>query len=198
MSRTETKDGVGTRLCTVWQTARAPRLIAYLYCLLSLVFLWLLLTTPSCAQITVVQLSDTHIGEPRAPHAAENLQQAVTMINARHPEVVILTGDIGENPQDWQQAKSILKGLDAPLYYVPGNHDVHTHDVQRYRDFFGKDYCSFRVRDVTFVVIDSQLLGTTIATKPKRRHRYLLTQRSNLTKCSPGCRIWPITSLPES
>lgn len=111
------------------------------------------------AQVSIAQLSDTHIGEPRAPHAAENLRRAVDMINQRHPDAVILTGDIGENPEAWQQAKSILKGLQAPLYYVPGNHDVHTHDVQRYRDFFGKDYYTFRVQDITFVVIDSQLLG---------------------------------------
>ena len=51
------------------------------------------------------------------------------------------------------------RGLHAPLYYVPGNHDVHSSDVERYRNVFGKDYYSFRVKDVTFVVIDSQLLG---------------------------------------
>jgi hypothetical protein len=31
--------------------------------------------------------------------------------------------------------------------------------VERYRSVFGKDYYSFRVKDVTFVAIDSQLLG---------------------------------------
>ena len=111
------------------------------------------------AQVTVAQISDTHVGEKHAPHAAENLRHAVRMINDRHPDAVILSGDIGENPRAWEEARSILKGLQAPLYYVPGNHDVHSSDVQRYRSVFGKDYYSFRVKDVTFVVIDSQLLG---------------------------------------
>jgi 3',5'-cyclic AMP phosphodiesterase CpdA len=81
------------------------------------------------------------------------------MINSRRPDAVILSGDIGENPQAWEEARSILKKLKSPLYYVPGNHDVHSSDVERYRDVFGKDFYMFNVKGVTFVVIDSQLLG---------------------------------------
>ncbi len=122
---------------------------------------------PLAAQVTVAQLSDTHIGEKHSPHAADNLRRAVDMINDRHPDAVILTGDIGENPQAWDQAKSILKHLTAPLYYVPGNHDVHSNDVDRYRKAFGKDYYDFEVKNVRFVVIDSQLLGNYDVFGPK-------------------------------
>jgi 3',5'-cyclic AMP phosphodiesterase CpdA len=111
------------------------------------------------AQVVVAQLSDTHIGEARAPHAADNLRQAVSLINQRHPDAVILSGDIGETPSDWAIARAILRDLKAKLYYVPGNHDVHTHDVDRYRNVFGQDYYKFQVKDVTFIAIDSQLLG---------------------------------------
>ena len=107
----------------------------------------------------IVQISDTHLGDKHAPHAANNLKQAVEMINARRPDAVVLSGDIGENPQAWDEAKSILKKLKPPLYYVPGNHDVHSNDVERYRNVFGKDYYTFDVKGVTFVVVDSQLLG---------------------------------------
>jgi predicted phosphodiesterase len=113
----------------------------------------------SVAQISVAQISDTHIGDKHAPHAAENLKHAVEMINDRHPDAVILSGDIGENPQAWDEAKSILRKLKPPLYYVPGNHDVHSNDVDRYRKAFGKDYYNFAVKNVKFVVMDSQLLG---------------------------------------
>ena len=113
----------------------------------------------SFAQVTIAQISDTHIGEKRAPHAADNLKLAVQMINERHPDAVILSGDIGENPEAWEKARGILKHLKPPLYYAPGNHDVHSSDVDRYRRVFGKDYYTFRVKDVEFVVIDSQLLG---------------------------------------
>lgn len=110
-------------------------------------------------QVSIVQISDTHLGDHHAPHAAENLKQAVKMINDLHPDAVILSGDIGENPQEWDEARSILKKLKAPLYYVPGNHDVHSNDVERYRRVFDKDYYDFQVKFVRFVVIDSQLLG---------------------------------------
>src|SRR4051812_24594291 len=111
------------------------------------------------AQVVIAQISDTHIGEHRAPHAADNLRMTVGMVNARHPDAVILSGDIGENPQDWEEAQSILKGLNSRLYYVPGNHDIHARDVAKYRRVFGRDYYRFSVKDIDFVVIDSQLLG---------------------------------------
>lgn len=111
------------------------------------------------AQVTIAQLSDTHLGEQHSPHAADNLRRAVDMINSRHPDAVVLSGDIGENPGEWDKAKFILKKLKAPIYYAPGNHDVHSHDLDRYRGAFGKDYYSFQVKNVTFLVIDSQLLG---------------------------------------
>ena len=110
-------------------------------------------------QVSIVQISDTHLGDHHAPHAAENLKQTVKMINERGPDAVILSGDIGENPQAWDEARSILKKLKAPLYYVPGNHDVHSKDVERYRRAFDKDYYEFQVKFVSFVVVDSQLLG---------------------------------------
>lgn len=128
--------------------------LALTLCLLMAAF-----TSPGNAQVTIAQISDTHLGESQAPHAAENLRRAVEMVNARHPDAVVLSGDIGENPQEWQRARNILKNLRAPLYYVPGNHDVHSRDVGRYRRVFGPDYYRFQVKDVTFLVIDSQLLG---------------------------------------
>ena len=128
--------------------------------LLTTVLLAVCLSVASAAQLTIAQISDTHIGEPRAPHAFDNLRKAVDMVNARHPAAVIVTGDIGEqHPQDWDTAKGILKWLKAPVYYVPGNHDVRTNDVAQYRKAFGKDYYRVDIKGVTFLIIDSELLG---------------------------------------
>lgn len=133
---------------------------SYAKCLGAVLLSAILLTSARlAAQVTVAQISDTHIGDKHAPHAAANLRQTVQMINARHPDAVILSGDIGENPQAWEEARSILADLKPPLYYAPGNHDVHSTDVERYRRVFGKDYYTFQVKDVTFVVIDSELLA---------------------------------------
>jgi predicted MPP superfamily phosphohydrolase len=126
---------------------------------LMLVAASLICSSRALAQVTIAQLSDTHLGEKRAPHAADNLRKAVDMINARHPDAVILSGDIGESREEWEHARKILKDLKPRLYYVPGNHDVHSDDVERYREVFGKDYYRFNVKNIDFIVIDSQLLG---------------------------------------
>jgi predicted phosphodiesterase len=137
---------------------RKPALRALILLLLACGVL-LLSSQSSAAQVRIVQLSDTHIGEQHSPHAADNLRRAVDMINRIHPDAVVLSGDIGEGPDNWQIARKILKGLRSPLFYVPGNHDVHSRDLNRYRSVFGQDYYSFRVKYVNFLVIDSQLLG---------------------------------------
>jgi len=118
-----------------------------------------LVPSPGRAQVTIAQISDTHLGEAHSPHAFDNLRRAVDMVNARHPDAVIVSGDVGENYDQWLLARGILKWLHAPVYYAPGNHDVHTNDVEKYREVFGPDYYRFQVKGVTFLVIDSQLLG---------------------------------------
>lgn len=110
--------------------------------------------------VTIAQISDTHLGEQHSPRAAEHLRAAVALINARHPDAVILSGDIGETPEDREKAKTILKALTVPIYYVPGNHDISdTNSLARYRQQFGPDYYSFQVKYVEVLALDSSLLG---------------------------------------
>lgn len=114
---------------------------------------------PGVAQVTIAQISDPHIGLKRAPEASENLRRVVQMVNQRNPDVVVVTGDIGERESAWDEARQILKGLKAKVYYVPGNHDVHSEGPGKYRNAFGDDYYRFSVKNVTVYALDSQLLG---------------------------------------
>src|SRR5947208_4774969 len=109
-----------------------PLFFALILCVLVTAF-----TTSAHAQVTIAQISDTHLGEAHSPHAFDNLRRAVDMVNARHPDAVIVSGDVGENYDEWLRARGILKWLHAPVYYAPGNHDVHTNDVEKYREVFG-------------------------------------------------------------
>jgi 3',5'-cyclic AMP phosphodiesterase CpdA len=129
------------------------------FCVFFLGLLLAAFSLPAQAQVTIAQISDIHMGESEAPHAYDNLRRTVDMVNARHPDAVIVSGDIAENYDQWLIARGILKWLHAPVYYAPGNHDVHTNDVQKYRSVFGPDYYRFQVKGVTFLVINSQLLG---------------------------------------
>ena len=113
----------------------------------------------AAAQVRIAHISDTHIGLKRAPQASQNLRRVVEMVNARRPDAVIVTGDIGERPEAWGEARAILSGLRAPVYYVPGNHDVNSRNVERYRAVFTKDYYHFRVKGLIFYALNSQLLG---------------------------------------
>lgn len=109
--------------------------------------------------LVIAQLSDSHIGLARAPEASANLRKAVQLINQRGVDAVLVTGDIGERPEAWQEALDILGGLQAKFYMVPGNHDVHTDNVGRWRQLMGKDYDRIQIRNLTIYALDSQLLG---------------------------------------
>ena len=120
-----------------------------------------LLPPMAFAQATIVQISDTHIGLSTHPNDLQHLQTIVSQINAMspQPDAVIVTGDIGETTSDWTTAKNTLAGLSAEVYYCPGNHDIKTTNIASYRQYFGNDYYSFKINNITFMVIDSQLLG---------------------------------------
>ena len=130
-----------------------------LLAILGALILFVALSPYMHAQVTIVQISDTHIGLARAPEAADNLRRVVQMVNQRNPDAVIVSGDIGERESAWEQAKDILKGIHAKLYYIPGNHDVHSDGPGKYRSAFGDDYYKFQVKYVTVYALDSQLLG---------------------------------------
>jgi len=112
------------------------------------------------ADVTIAQISDTHLGEKHSPEAADHLRKVAEMINARHPDAVIVSGDIGESSAKREEAKTILKAIICPVYYAPGNHEFSdTNGLARYRKQFGPDYYDFQIENVKVLVLDSQLLG---------------------------------------
>nr|WP_319998659.1 metallophosphoesterase [uncultured Draconibacterium sp.] len=72
-------------------------------------------------EITVAHLSDVHIGHFWGP---KTLQKIVDKTNAQHPDVVFITGDLFDG-KIRLNTKSLepLKHLNAPVYFVEGNHD---------------------------------------------------------------------------
>ncbi len=119
-------------------------------------------------EAVIAQISDTHIEWKKAPEAAENLRKVVALVNARHPDAVIVTGDIGEGAAGRRRARAILSHLTAKVYFVPGNHDVWVphgnydvtaEGVAQWRREFGPDYYQFRIGSARFFVLDSELLG---------------------------------------
>lgn len=90
-----------------------------------------------------VQISDSHIGfhQPANPDVIGTLKEAVDAINAlpQQPAFVVHTGDITHlsAPKQFDDAKEVLKGLRAPLFTLPGEHDFIGNDPKAYFNAFG-------------------------------------------------------------
>lgn len=92
--------------------------------------------------IEFVQISDSHIGFHQAANSdvAATLKMAVDRINAMpvQPKFVVHTGDITHlsTPKQFDDAKTILSQLKAPLIALPGEHDVVGNDFKTYLSNF--------------------------------------------------------------
>src|SRR5437763_16841147 len=86
-------------------------IIQYLFFTLACCFMVLALSSVARAQFTIAQISDTHLGEPHAPHAFVNLRRTGDMLHARHLDAVTVSGDVRENHDEWLRAGAIVKWL---------------------------------------------------------------------------------------
>lgn len=127
----------------------------------------------------LVQISDTHISH-RGGATNENFQKIARFINEQlKPDAVVHSGDImildPDNAGDRSAAKNLLGLIDAPLYVIPGNHDVGepgdhpfagintTSDrVRAHVDAFGGDHWVEFVGDYAVVGLNSEVIGAGI------------------------------------
>ena len=73
-------------------------------------------------QITAVQLSDIHLGHFRGEN---HLRKIVNKVNELNPDIIFITGDLVESHYNSDKQTLLpLKDLNAPLYFVDGNHDA--------------------------------------------------------------------------
>ena len=70
----------------------------------------------------IAHISDLHFGA-QSPIAAEALAEALRQLN---PDLVIVTGDLTQSGRriEFQMASKFLAAITAPVFAVPGNHDV--------------------------------------------------------------------------
>lgn len=112
-----------------------------------------------------VQIADTHIGS--LDHASR-LERIVASINALpFPiECVLHSGDIGADnllrPDIVEQTLTIMGRLRAPVYYVPGNHDIMfrkpSATMAVYTNRFGPLCTSVECHGVVFVTLHTDPL----------------------------------------
>lgn len=74
--------------------------------------------------VHAAHLTDTHLGHFRG---GKNLQNIVDVINKQKVDVVFFTGDLLDSKIQLKPESMLpLKNLDAPIYFVEGNHDEYT------------------------------------------------------------------------
>jgi predicted MPP superfamily phosphohydrolase len=82
--------------------------------------------------VKAMHLTDTHLGHFRGP---SNLQHIVNLINRQDVDVVFFTGDLLDSRKQLRkQSMDPLKELEAPVFFVEGNHDLYTgvHAIKDY------------------------------------------------------------------
>src|SRR5262245_27328474 len=77
----------------------------------------------SAPPITVLHLSDLHVGSAEAPEIERSL---TALIERTAPELVIASGDLTHRGRHEQHiaAAAFLRSLGPPVLAVPGNHDI--------------------------------------------------------------------------
>jgi len=119
---------------------------------------------------TFIQMTDPQFGmyaeNKGFAQETANFEFAVATANRLKPAFVVVTGDLVNAAGDAAQIaefKRVAGRLDPSirLFLMPGNHDVGNEPTKEslanYREQFGPDYYTFRVGDITGIVLDSSL-----------------------------------------
>lgn len=91
-------------------------------------------------------------------------ESAVTKLNLLQPEFVVSVGDLIDGytedrellQRQWDEFDAVVNDLEAPFFYVPGNHDI-TNGTMRevWHERYGPSRYAFVYQDVLFVCLDS-------------------------------------------
>jgi predicted MPP superfamily phosphohydrolase len=113
--------------------------------------------------IRAAHLTDTHLGHFRG---AGNLQNIVETINRQNVDVVFFTGDLLDSKIQLKPESMLpLQGLNAPIFFVEGNHDEYT-GVKAIKDYLRSigvnvlnnqvtQWGELQIIGLTFMVADS-------------------------------------------
>lgn len=71
----------------------------------------------------IFHISDVHFGPPHLPEVSDGV---LAFIEERHPDLVVLSGDLTQRatPEQFRQAREFVDAIPVPTLVVPGNHDV--------------------------------------------------------------------------
>ena len=102
--------------------------------------------SPTIDGLRIIQLSDLHLTNKVD---LKYIKILVKKINDKKPDIVVFTGDIIQTlALNLQNHFKIFKGLEAPAYYVTGNHDI----------FYGPKVLKDLMLENGIVCLDNEIL----------------------------------------
>ncbi len=126
---------------------------------------------------TIAQISDTHLSDEK-PFFVDNFVRVGEALRKSRPDLVLNSGDItldgASSEADMAAARLLHDGLDLPMRFLPGNHDlgdsqdspshgegtIDDERRRRYVSYFGPDWWWFDVPGWRVLGINAQLLGS--------------------------------------
>jgi len=97
--------------------------------------------------------------------------QVLQAINLRNPAFVLDTGDMiyghtrdeAQLREQWRIYRAAVSRLRAPLFHIPGNHDVWNEPSARmYRELWGTNYYAFDCGNARFIGLDTESVSSRI------------------------------------
>ncbi len=131
------------------------------------------------ADFTFVQISDTHTARDKSAYNSR-YREVIRQVNELKPAFVIHTGDALElwSPESAAFFKEISKSLAAPMYVVPGNHDLlnmktvgadkAARRIADWKRFVGPDRVSFEHEGCVFIGLNYTLWNTGYAAEQRQ------------------------------
>ena len=133
--------------------------------------------------LTIVAVSDVHLGEGTGCKA---LARYVDLINAQHPDVIVIAGDLVDNsvgPLYRDHMADELARLSAPhgIFIVPGNHE-YISGIEEVEQFLKSTPITLLRDSVVTLPGDIQLIGRDDKSNPTRVSLDTLMARTDVTR----------------
>ncbi len=119
-------------------------------------------------------------------HRAKIFSQAVQRLNLLQPEFVLSVGDLIEGyttkdetiQKEWKEFTDITAKFEMPFFYVPGNHDLVSKELNaEWEKRFGRKYYHFVYKNTLFLAASSEETDTTGKT-PRYAASYISAEQT--------------------
>ena len=98
----------------------------------------------------------------------EAVEKSIEKVNELNPDFVIFNGDTlpSSHHVEWDYVKNITDNFNAPVYFVPGNHDIQDRadDKKKFIENIGPLSQVFEVNSINFVILNSVDIDAPLAT----------------------------------